>query len=250
MLEVKNLYCSYGSMEVLKNVDFKVDNGEVVAVIGSSGSGKTTLLRCLSFLNKANSGTIIFDDFKKDITRLKKNDIMKLRSKMGYVFQDFNLFRNMTVRQNILEGLVTARKMDPTEAWKIVNEMLEKVGMSHRAEYYPAQLSGGQQQRAAIARALAYNPEIILFDEPTSALDPELTREVLAVMKRLAKEGTTMVVVTHEMSFAQEVAGRVIFMENGVVVEEGRSSEFFTSPKEESTRRFLRLSMQEQDYVI
>lgn len=250
MLEVKNLYCSYGSMEVLKNVDFKVDNGEVVAVIGSSGSGKTTLLRCLSFLNKANSGTIIFDDFEKDITRLKKNDIMKLRSKMGYVFQDFNLFRNMTVRQNILEGLVTARKMDPTEAWKIVNEMLEKVGMSHRAEYYPAQLSGGQQQRAAIARALAYNPEIILFDEPTSALDPELTREVLAVMKRLAKEGTTMVVVTHEMSFAQEVAGRVIFMENGVVVEEGRSSEFFTSPKEESTRRFLRLSMQEQDYVI
>ena len=237
-------------MEVLKNVDFKVDNGEVVAVIGSSGSGKTTLLRCLSFLNKANSGTIIFDDFKKDITRLKKNDIMKLRSKMGYVFQDFNLFRNMTVRQNILEGLVTARKMDPTEAWKIVNEMLEKVGMSHRAEYYPAQLSGGQQQRAAIARALAYNPEIILFDEPTSALDPELTREVLAVMKCLAKEGTTMVVVTHEMSFAQEVAGRVIFMENGVVVEEGRSSEFFTSPKEESTRRFLRLSMQEQDYVI
>ncbi len=250
MLEVKNLYCSYGSMEVLKNVDFKVDNGEVVAVIGSSGSGKTTLLRCLSFLNKANSGTIIFDDFEKDITRLKKNDIMKLRSKMGYVFQDFNLFRNMTVRQNILEGLVTARKMDPTEAGKIVNEMLEKVGMSHRAEYYPAQLSGGQQQRAAIARALAYNPEIILFDEPTSALDPELTREVLAVMKRLAKEGTTMVVVTHEMSFAQEVAGRVIFMENGVVVEEGRSSEFFTSPKEESTRRFLRLSMQEQDYVI
>lgn len=250
MLEVKNLYCSYGSMEVLKNVDFKVDNGEVVAVIGSSGSGKTTLLRCLSFLNKANSGTIIFDDFEKDITRLKKKDIMKLRSKMGYVFQDFNLFRNMTVRQNILEGLVTARKMDPTEAGKIVNEMLEKVGMSHRAEYYPAQLSGGQQQRAAIARALAYNPEIILFDEPTSALDPELTREVLAVMKRLAKEGTTMVVVTHEMSFAQEVAGRVIFMENGVVVEEGRSSEFFTSPKEESTRRFLRLSMQEQDYVI
>lgn len=250
MLEVKNLYCSYGSMEVLKNVDFKVDNGEVVAVIGSSGSGKTTLLRCLSFLNKANSGTIIFDDFEKDITRLKKNDIMKLRSKMGYVFQDFNLFRNMTVRENILEGLVTARKMDPTEAGKIVNEMLEKVGMSHRAEYYPAQLSGGQQQRAAIARALAYNPEIILFDEPTSALDPELTREVLAVMKRLAKEGTTMVVVTHEMSFAQEVAGRVIFMENGVVVEEGRSSEFFTSPKEESTRRFLRLSMQEQDYVI
>lgn len=250
MLEVKNLYCSYGSMEVLKNVDFKVDNGEVVAVIGSSGSGKTTLLRCLSFLNKANSGTIIFDDFEKDITRLKKNDIMKLRSKMGYVFQDFNLFRNMTVRQNILEGLVTARKMDPTEAGKIVNEMLEKVEMSHRAEYYPAQLSGGQQQRAAIARALAYNPEIILFDEPTSALDPELTREVLAVMKRLAKEGTTMVVVTHEMSFAQEVAGRVIFMENGVVVEEGRSSEFFTSAKEESTRRFLRLSMQEQDYVI
>lgn len=239
MLEVKNLYCSYGSMEVLKNVDFKVDNGEVVAVIGSSGSGKTTLLRCLSFLNKANSGTIIFDDFEKDITRLKKNDIMKLRSKMGYVFQDFNLFRNMTVRQNILEGLVTARKMDPTEAGKIVNEMLEKVGMSHRAEYYPAQLSGGQQQRAAIARALAYNPEIILFDEPTSALDPELTGEVLAVIRQLANEGTTMVIVTHEMDFAREIADHVVFMECGNIIEEGTSNQIFSDPKEERTRRFL-----------
>ena len=194
MLEVKDLHCSYGNTEVLRGVDFRVDDGEVVAVIGSSGSGKTTLLRCLSFLNKADSGTIRFDDFEKDITRLKKSEIRRLRAKMGYVFQNFNLFRNMTVRENVLEGLTTARKVSKEDAERIADEMLEKVGMTHRANYYPDHLSGGQQQRAAIARSLAYSPEIILFDEPTSALDPELTREVLDVMKKLAKEGTTMVV--------------------------------------------------------
>ena len=250
MLEVKDLHCSYGNTEVLKGVDFRVNDGEVVAVIGSSGSGKTTMLRCLSFLNRADRGTFRFDDFEKDITKLKKAEIRTLRRKMGYVFQDFNLFCNKTVRQNILEGLVTARKIPEDQANAITNEMLEKVGMSHRANYYPQQLSGGQQQRAAIARALAYGPEIILFDEPTSALDPELTREVLSVMRKLADEGTTMVVVTHEMSFAKDVAERVVYMENGVIVEEGNAKDFFTKPQDERTQRFLSMSMQEPDYCI
>ncbi|MBR2122008.1 MAG: amino acid ABC transporter ATP-binding protein [Lachnospiraceae bacterium] len=245
MLEVKDLHCSYGNTEVLRGVDFRVDDGEVVAVIGSSGSGKTTLLRCLSFLNKADSGTIRFDDFEKDITRLKKSEIRRLRAKMGYVFQNFNLFRNMTVRENVLEGLTTARKVSKEDAERIADEMLEKVGMTHRANYYPDHLSGGQQQRAAIARSLAYSPEIILFDEPTSALDPELTREVLDVMKKLAKEGTTMVVVTHEIGFAKEVARRVVYMENGRVVEEGTAEKIFSDPGEESTKRFLAVSLGE-----
>ena len=247
MLEVKDLHCSYGNTEVLRGVDFRVDDGEVVAVIGSSGSGKTTLLRCLSFLNKADSGTIRFDDFEKDITRLKKSEIRRLRAKMGYVFQNFNLFRNMTVRENVLEGLTTARKVSKEDAERIADEMLEKVGMTHRANYYPDHLSGGQQQRAAIARSLAYSPEIILFDEPTSALDPELTREVLDVMKKLAKEGTTMVVVTHEIGFAKEVARRVVYMENGRVVEEGTAEKIFSDPSEESTKRFLAVSFGEAE---
>ncbi len=245
MLEVKDLHCSYGNTEVLRGVDFRVDDGEVVAVIGSSGSGKTTLLRCLSFLNKADRGTIRFDDFEKDITRLKKSEIRRLRAKMGYVFQNFNLFRNMTVRENVLEGLTTARKVSKEDAERIADEMLEKVGMTHRANYYPDHLSGGQQQRAAIARSLAYSPEIIHFDEPTSALDPELTREVLDVMKKLAKEGTTMVVVTHEIGFAKEVARRVVYMENGRVVEEGTAEKIFSDPGEESTKRFLAVSLGE-----
>ena len=247
MLEVKDLHCSYGNTEVLKGVDFRVDDGEVVAVIGSSGSGKTTLLRCLSFLNKADKGTIRFDDFEKDITKLKRSEIRRLRAKMGYVFQNFNLFRNMTVRDNVLEGLTTARKVSKEEAGRIADEMLEKVGMTHRANYYPDHLSGGQQQRTAIARSLAYSPEIILFDEPTSALDPELTREVLDVMKKLAKEGTTMVVVTHEIGFAQEVAHRVVYMEDGRVVEEGKAEDIFNNPREESTKRFLAVSLGETD---
>ncbi|MBO5999501.1 MAG: amino acid ABC transporter ATP-binding protein [Lachnospiraceae bacterium] len=247
MLEVKDLHCSYGNTEVLKGVDFRVDDGEVVAVIGSSGSGKTTLLRCLSFLNKADKGTIRFDDFEKDITKLKRSEIRRLRAKMGYVFQNFNLFRNMTVRDNVLEGLTTARKVSKEEAGRIADEMLEKVGMTHRANYYPDHLSGGQQQRTAIARSLAYSPEIILFDEPTSALDPELTREVLDVMKKLAKEGPTMVVVTHEIGFAQEVAHRVVYMEDGRVVEEGKAEDIFNNPREESTKRFLAVSLGETD---
>jgi len=225
---------------VLKGTEFRVEKGEVVAILGPSGSGKTTLLRCISFLEKADRGEILFDEFQYDMTRVTPRQIREMRMQMGFVFQSFNLFRNMPAWRNVTEGLVTARKKPKKEAREIAMEMLRKVGMEDRAEYYPDQLSGGQQQRVAIARAIAANPRVILFDEPTSALDPELTGEVLEVMKKLAEEGTTMVVVTHEMGFAREAANRVVFMEGGVIVEEGPSAEFFSHPKEERTRQFLR----------
>ncbi len=240
MLGVKNLHKSFGSNEVLKGIDFNVDKGEVIAIIGSSGSGKTTLLRCMAFLEKANDGEFIFDDMHVDFKSITRKQIREARMKMGFVFQSFNLFRNKTVEQNVMEGLVIARKVPEETARKTAHEMIERVGMIDRVKYYPDQLSGGQQQRVAIARALALNPEVILFDEPTSALDPELTGEVLEVMVKLAREGTTMVVVTHEMDFAEHVANRVIFMEHGVVVEEGPSSQVLSDPKEEATKRFLR----------
>ncbi len=239
MLEIKGLHKSFANTGVLKGIDFKVDKGEVVAVIGQSGSGKTTLLRCMSFLERADSGYMTFDNCSCDMTTVSKKEIRELRMHMGFVFQSFNLFSNMTVFQNVMEGLVTARGMEKEKARKKATEVLEKVGMINRAEYYPGELSGGQQQRVAIARSIAPDPEIILFDEPTSALDPELTGEVLDVMKTLAKEGTTMVVVTHEMGFAKEVASRVVFMENGTVVEEGNAREIFSAPRNERTRQFL-----------
>lgn len=239
MLEVKNIHKRFGDNEVLKGVDFKVEKGSVIAVLGNSGSGKTTLLRCISFLERADQGEIQFDDFRKDITAVRKPEIRALRMKMGFVFQGYNLFRNMTALQNVMEGLTTARKIPEVEAKKRAREVLNKVGMSDRENFYPDQLSGGQQQRVAIARAIAYNPEVILFDEPTSALDPQLTGEVLEVMKKLAEEGATMVVVTHEMEFARKVANWVVFMEDGVIVEEGTSEEFFSHPKKERTRQFL-----------
>jgi polar amino acid transport system ATP-binding protein/L-cystine transport system ATP-binding protein len=247
MLGVKNIHKSFGSNQVLKGIDLEVNEGEVIAIIGSSGSGKTTLLRCMAFLEQADDGIYTFDELSKDIRSITRKEIKKLRMKMGFVFQSFNLFRNMTALQNVMEGLVVARKMDSEEARKISMEMLEKVGLVDRANYYPDQLSGGQQQRVAIARALAANPEVILFDEPTSALDPELTGEVLDVMVKLAEEGTTMVIVTHEMEFARNVADRVIFMENGVVVEEGPAKEILSDPKEEATRRFLRRILRNEE---
>lgn len=245
MLEVKNLRCSYGANQVLKDINFRVDKGEVIAIVGSSGSGKTTLLRSISFLHRADGGTIRFFDFEKDITKLKNAEIRRLRMRLGYVFQNFNLFRNMTVRQNVMEGLVTARHMDREEAQRITEEVLKKVDMLGRADYYPDQLSGGQQQRAAIARSIAFRPDVLLLDEPTSSLDPELTREVLHILTQLAAEGITMVIVTHEMGFARNVANRVIFMENGVVVEDAPAEAFFDHPKQEATKRFLRTVTQD-----
>ena len=242
MLEVKNIHKKFGPNEVLKGVDFKVEKGSVIAVLGNSGSGKTTLLRCISFLELADEGEITFDDFHKNITEVTKKEIKQLRMKMGFVFQGYNLFRNKTALQNVLEGLTVARKIPAEEAKKTAMEVLKKVGMEDRANFYPDQLSGGQQQRVAIARAIAYNPEVVLFDEPTSALDPRLTGEVLDVMRKLADEGTTMVVVTHEMDFAKKAANWVVYMEDGVIVEEGPSQEFFSNPKKERTRTFLRMT--------
>ena len=247
MLAVKNIHKSFGTNQVLKGIDFEVNEGEVIAVIGSSGSGKTTLLRCMAFLEQADDGIFTFDDLSKDIRTISRREIKEIRMKMGFVFQNFNLFRNKTALQNVMEGLTIARKMPVDKAEEISREMLKKVGMSDRANYYPDQLSGGQQQRVAIARALATSPEVILFDEPTSALDPELTGEVLEVMIKLAREGTTMVVVTHEMEFARNVADRVIFMENGVVVEEGPAQQVLSNPTEEATRRFLRRILREEE---
>ncbi|MBD5155491.1 MAG: amino acid ABC transporter ATP-binding protein [Oscillibacter sp.] len=239
MLEIKQIRKSFGPLEVLRGVDLRVEQGDVVAILGPSGSGKTTLLRCVNFLETANSGTMTFDGETFSLDRMTRKDIARLRKKTAFVFQDYNLFRNKTALQNVMEGLIIARKMPKDLALEISRKALQKVGMADREGHYPHQLSGGQQQRVAIARAIAAGPEIIFFDEPTSALDPELTGEVLAVMRQLADEGMTMLVVTHEMGFARTVSNKVIFMEDGVVVEEGPSREFFRNPREERSKAFL-----------
>ena len=241
VLEIKDIHKSFGSLNVLNGVNLSVHKGDVIAILGPSGSGKTTLLRCINFLETADQGTMLFDEKESDLASMHKNDIRDIRKKTGFVFQNYNLFANKTALQNVMLGLTSARKMDKKQAEKIGLEMLRKVGMEDRASHYPSQLSGGQQQRVAIARALATNPEIIYFDEPTSALDPELIGEVLNVMRELANEGMTMIVVTHEMSFAKEVSNHVIFMEGGKIIEQGTSKEFFENPKQERTREFLRL---------
>lgn len=241
VLQVKDIHKAFGDLQVLKGVDITVNEGDVVAILGPSGSGKTTLLRCINFLEQADRGEMVFDNQTYDLSNMKKEQIRQIRKNTGFVFQNYNLFANKTALQNVTLGLTTARKMDKKQAEKIGMEMLAKVGMQDRATHYPSQLSGGQQQRVAIARALAANPKIIYFDEPTSALDPELIGEVLNVMKDLAKEGMTMIVVTHEMSFAKDVSNHVIFMEGGNIVEEGNSKDFFENPTQDRTREFLRM---------
>lgn len=240
MLEVRNVTKQFDSLEVLKGVDIAVEKGDVVAILGPSGSGKTTLLRCINFLEKADSGNMIFDGEKFQLSHISKKDIARLRKKTAFVFQNYNLFQNKTALGNVTEGLVTARKVPKKEAIEIGKKALDKVGLADKYDYYPYQLSGGQQQRVAIARALATNPEIIFFDEPTSALDPELIGEVLSVMRDLADEGMTMLVVTHEIGFAKNVSSKVIFMENGMVVEAAPTKEFFESPKSERAKTFVR----------
>ena len=239
MLEVKNVHKSFGALEVLRGVDLTVNKGDVVAILGPSGSGKTTFLRCINFLERADQGTLTFDGEEFRLDRMSKQDVARLRKKTAFVFQSYNLFLNKTALQNVTEGLVVARKMPRAQAEEAGKRALDKVGLSDRYGYYPSQLSGGQQQRVAIARAIAVEPEIIYFDEPTSALDPELTGEVLAVMRRLADEGRTMLVVTHELGFARTVSSQTVFMEHGVVVEAGPSREVFEHPREERTRAFL-----------
>ena len=236
ILEVKDLHKSFGELQVLKGETEHIEKGEVVCVIGPSGSGKSTFLRCLNLLEQPTAGHIYFKD--ADITD-PKQDINKLRQKMGMVFQQFNLFPHMSVKKNIMLAPVKLGIMTKEEAEKKAEELLARVGLPEKADAYPGQLSGGQQQRVAIARALAMNPEVMLFDEPTSALDPEMVGEVLQVMKELAKEGMTMVVVTHEMGFAKEVADRVLFIDEGIVMEEGTPDEIFSNPKNERTKSFL-----------
>ena len=240
MLEINDIQKSFGDLEILKGINISVEKGDVIAILGPSGSGKTTLLRCINFLETADSGTMTFDGETFDLSHVSKKDIMHLRKKTAFVFQNYNLFQNKTALQNVTEGLIVGRKMPKEQAIEIGHKMLKKVGMEDRCDHYPHQLSGGQQQRVAIARALATNPEIIYFDEPTSALDPELIGEVLSVMKQLAVEGMTMLVVTHEMGFARNVSNKVVFMEGGSIVESGSSEDFFLHPKEDRTREFLR----------
>lgn len=242
LLEVKNIHKSFGAGEVLKGIDLKVEKGDVVSILGASGSGKTTLLRCINFLEKTDKGQLLFNGAEYDLSKVGNADISAIRRNTGFVFQNYCLFANKTVLQNVTLGLTSARHMPKNEAKDKAMDVLKKVGMLDHIDKYPSQLSGGQQQRVAIARALATDPSIIYFDEPTSALDPQLTAEVLEVMRRLADDGMTMIVVTHEIGFAKDVSSKVVFMADGVIVEEGSPEEFFVHPKEEKTREFLRLT--------
>ena len=236
MIEIRNLHKSFGDLEVLKGVDLTVSAGEVVCIIGPSGSGKSTVLRCINRLETPTSGTVIVDGH--DIMD-PKTDINSVRTEAGMVFQQFNLFPHMTVLDNVTLGPIKVRRMPKADAEHLGYDLLAKVGLASKAEAFPEQLSGGQKQRVAIARALALQPKVILFDEPTSALDPELVGEVLEVMRKLAAEGMTMIVVTHEMGFAREVADRVIFIDQGVIQEEGAPKDFFGNPKNPRLRDFL-----------
>ena len=236
MIEVKNLHKHFGKLEVLNGINEHISPGEKVVVIGPSGSGKSTFLRCLNLLEVPTEGEIYIDG--ECITK-KGTDVNKMREKMGMVFQQFNLFPHLTILDNITLAPIKVKKMAKQDAEKLAMELLDRVGLVDKAGAYPAQLSGGQQQRIAIARALAMNPEIMLFDEPTSALDPEKVGEVLSVMKDLADAGMTMVVVTHEMGFAREVASRVLFMDQGIIMEQGTPAELFGNPQNERTKSFL-----------
>ncbi|MDB5084548.1 MAG: amino acid transporter ATP-binding protein [Bacilli bacterium] len=240
MITITNITKSFGNTEVLKGIDLKVEKGDVVVILGPSGSGKTTLLRCINYLEKPNDGEISIGEFTMNCKHPNKQGILTLRKKTAMVFQNYNLFKHKTVIENVMEGLMIVQKKSKEVARQISLQMLEKVGLANKLDAFPSQLSGGQQQRVGIARALALNPEVILFDEPTSALDPELVGEVLEVIRNIAMEGITMIVVTHEMGFAREVSNHVVFMDAGVVVEEGKPHEIFGSPREERTKQFLK----------
>lgn len=237
MIDVKNLNKAFGDNHVLKNLNEHIDQGEKVVIVGPSGSGKSTFLRCLNLMEKPTSGHIIFEG--KDITEAKSKEVNQIRQKMGMVFQHFNLFPHLTIKDNITLAPRKLKIMTKEEADRKAVELLKRVGLEDKADAYPAQLSGGQKQRIAIVRSLAMNPEVMLFDEPTSALDPEMVGEVLDLMKQLANEGMTMVVVTHEMGFAREVASRVLFMDEGQIKEEAGPEEFFDHPKEPRLKEFL-----------
>lgn len=240
MIKVENLAKRFKDNEVLKDISLDVNKGEVVVILGPSGSGKSTLLRCLNYLEKPNKGKITIGNVSVNAEKASGREITNLRKQSAMVFQSYNLFNNRTVLQNVTEALLVVKQMNKKDAEEISLKMLDKVGMKDKKDAYPKTLSGGQKQRVSIARAMAINPEVILFDEPTSALDPELVSEVLSVIQGLAKEHRTMIIVTHEMSFAKEVGDKILFMEGGVVVEEGSSEQIFTSPKEHRTKEFLK----------
>ena len=250
MLKVTNIRKAFKDNEVLKGVDIEVNKGDVVTILGPSGSGKTTLLRCINFLEQADGGQLDFDEQHLDYAKVTGKEIKAIRHKTAFVFQNYNLFNNKTALENVTEGLIYGRGVEKSRAVELAKKALDRVGLAERYDYYPSQLSGGQQQRVGIARAIAVEPEIILMDEPTSALDPELIGEVLGVIKSLADEGKTMVIVTHEMQFAKEISTNVIFMDGGKIVEQGSASKIFTNPEELRTRRFLRRVLPEAEYII
>ncbi|WP_409175096.1 amino acid ABC transporter ATP-binding protein [Brevibacillus fortis] len=240
MITITDVHKQFNTLHVLKGISLSVEKGKVVVIIGPSGSGKTTLLRCLNALEVPTSGSVQIGDVKLDFSKkVERTSIPKLRKQTGMVFQNYNLFPHMTAVENVMEGPVTVKKEDKEKARAKAAALLTKVGLGDKLDHFPAQLSGGQQQRVGIARALAMDPQVMLFDEPTSALDPELVGEVLKVMKELAQEGMTMIVVTHEMGFAREVADEVIFMDQGIIVERDTPSNLFAKPREERTRQFL-----------
>ena len=250
MIQVKGLHKAFGKNKVLRGIDLQVEKGEVIVVIGPSGSGKTTFLRCLNFLEQADEGEISIDNTCVHCRHVTQKEILQIRRSTAMVFQLYNLFQNKTALENVMEGLVVARKAPYAEAAATGRRILDKVGLAEKYDTYPSQLSGGQQQRVGIARAIAVNPEVILFDEPTSALDPEWVGEVLEVMKQVAREGMTMIVATHEISFARDIADRVIFIDGGVIVEQGTPEEVLSHPQEERTKQFLKRILPAVDYAI
>jgi len=241
MVTIKDLHKRFGENEILKGIDLSISQGEKVAIIGPSGSGKSTFLRCINYLEQPTSGTVMIEDkmFAEPNQKVNEKHVAGLRQEVGMVFQSFNLYPHKTAVENVMAALITIRKIPKGQAIDIAETFLQKVGLANRKDHYPSQLSGGQQQRVAIARALAMGPKVMLFDEATSALDPQLVGEVLQVIRELANEGMTMVLVTHEMKFAKEVADRIIFMDGGVIVEEGEPEPFFTNPKHPRTKEFL-----------
>jgi cystine transport system ATP-binding protein len=242
MIKFHNLHKRFGDLHVLRGIDLAMEEGTTTVIIGPSGSGKTTLLRCLNLLEVPTEGTLELAGYRLDFKegqRLKQSDVIALRKQTGMVFQSYNLFPHMTALENVMEGMITVQKRPKQEAREKALHLLDKVGLKNRANMYPHQLSGGQQQRVGIARAMAMDPKVLLFDEPTSALDPELVGEVLKVMKELAEDGMTMVVVTHEMAFARDVADRVVFIDGGIIVEQGPPQDVFEHPQQERTRQFL-----------
>ncbi len=250
LITVRNIKKSFNKKPVLHGIDVTVKKGDIIVIVGPSGSGKTTLLRCINYLEKPDVGSISIDGFSIDEKSATKKNILTLRRKTAMVFQHYNLFKNKTVLENIMEGLLVAKKINVAEARQISMDLLRRVGLEEKANDYPVQLSGGQQQRVGIARALALKPSVLLFDEPTSALDPEMVGEVLSIIKKIADEGITMIIVTHEIDFAREVATEVIFMADGVVVEQGTPKDVLVQPKHERTKQFLSRLTKEPEYEI